>query len=198
MQPSSQTGSKFTSAANPNKRREREEMLYRTMRLLEHASACIKSDCTSKGCWKVKKLHAHARTCEQMVSGGCALCKHMWCLLNLHAKQCTKRECPVPRCQCGPLICLLWLQLLRPADALHSQRSRDCTTVISCEHATPTPQCLNNGSLFRELRELRRRQHTRQEEARRGKYLQWRRTGAYGNQEAASAQERPLTNKRAR
>ena len=111
MQPSSRAASKFTTQANPTKRREREEMIFRTMRLLEHASACNNVDCTSKGCLKVKKLHAHARSCKQKVSGSCALCKHMWCLLNLHAKQCTKSECPVPRCQCAPLplgvVCVL-------------------------------------------------------------------------------------------
>jgi E1A/CREB-binding protein len=38
--------------------------------------------------------------CQQKVTGGCGLCKKMWCLLNLHAKSCTTTNCPVPRCRC--------------------------------------------------------------------------------------------------
>jgi E1A/CREB-binding protein len=37
--------------------------------------------------------------CQQKVTGGCHLCKKMWCLLNLHAKSCTTSDCPVPRCR---------------------------------------------------------------------------------------------------
>ena len=76
-------------------------MIFRTMKLLEHASACSSPECKSKGCQKVKKLHAHARSCTLKLSGNCPLCKHMWCLLNLHAKQCVKTECQVPRCMCA-------------------------------------------------------------------------------------------------
>jgi E1A/CREB-binding protein len=109
VQQQARSGSKFTSVANPQKRREREEMVFRTMRLLEHASACSDEHCMSKGCAKVKKLHEHARKCSKNVAGGCALCKHMWCLLNLHAKQCIKLECPVPRCQCAsPFLFLIF------------------------------------------------------------------------------------------
>ena len=37
--------------------------------------------------------------CATNVSGGCQSCKKMWCLLSLHAKSCTKPDCPVPRCR---------------------------------------------------------------------------------------------------
>ena len=126
VQKVAKTGSKFTSAKSPNKRREREEMLSRTMKLLEHASSCNSKACQSKSCRKVKRLHAHARVCEQKVSGGCALCKHMWCLLNLHAKQCVKRECPVPRCQCAPLATPCMRGRRDPAPVLR------CSVIVGC------------------------------------------------------------------
>jgi E1A/CREB-binding protein len=107
VQQAQRKASKFNTQANPTQRREREEMIYRTMRLLEHASSCTNTNCQSKGCWKVKKLHQHARNCPTKIGGGCALCKHMWCLLNLHAKACVKPECSVPRCQYALARCML-------------------------------------------------------------------------------------------
>lgn len=49
---------------------------------------------------QVRQLFQHAVGCQQKVTGGCGLCKKMWCLLNLHAKSCTTTNCPVPRCRC--------------------------------------------------------------------------------------------------
>eukprot|EP00775_Hariotina_reticulata_P014539 gene14539-14667_t len=47
----------------------------------------------------LRALFQHAVQCQQKVTGGCHLCKKMWCLLNLHAKSCTTSDCPVPRCR---------------------------------------------------------------------------------------------------
>eukprot|EP00967_Tisochrysis_lutea_P021097 scaffold23960_cov22-Tisochrysis_lutea.AAC.4 len=48
---------------------------------------------------QVRQLFQHAVGCQQKVTGGCPLCKKMWFLLNLHAKSCTRTDCPVPRCK---------------------------------------------------------------------------------------------------
>jgi E1A/CREB-binding protein len=48
---------------------------------------------------QVRQLFQHAVACQQKVTGGCHMCKKMWCLLNLHAKSCTESDCPVPRCK---------------------------------------------------------------------------------------------------
>ncbi len=80
-------------------RRERNEQLQRTMQLLVHACSCGNPECPSTSCRKVKQLFQHAVTCASKVTGGCTLCKKMWCLLNLHAKSCSRPDCPVPRCR---------------------------------------------------------------------------------------------------
>lgn len=80
-------------------RRERNEQLQRTMALLVHACSCGNQECPSTSCRKVKQLFQHAVNCVNKVTGGCALCKKMWCLLNLHAKSCSRPDCPVPRCK---------------------------------------------------------------------------------------------------
>ncbi|KAK9824572.1 hypothetical protein WJX72_011411 [[Myrmecia] bisecta] len=80
-------------------RRERAQSLQRTMNLLVHASACSNPTCPSSNCSKVKALFQHAVSCTRKVTGGCPLCRRMWALLQLHAKQCQAASCPVPRCR---------------------------------------------------------------------------------------------------
>lgn len=82
-----------------SERRERQQQLQRTMTLLVHASACDNQQCPSSNCNKVKALFKHAVACQQKVQGGCHLCRRMWGLLQLHAKQCQASDCPVPRCR---------------------------------------------------------------------------------------------------
>jgi E1A/CREB-binding protein len=62
--------------------------------MCSHAPLCA-SACRTQ----VRQLFQHAVKCTQKVTGGCSLCKKMWCLLNLHAKSCTTSDCPVPRCR---------------------------------------------------------------------------------------------------
>ncbi|KAK9866771.1 hypothetical protein WJX84_010523 [Apatococcus fuscideae] len=88
------------SRVTEEERVERQQQLARTMNLLVHASSCMQEACLSSNCAKVKKLFQHAVSCPAKVTGGCQLCKRMWALLQLHAKQCTCSigACPVPRC----------------------------------------------------------------------------------------------------
>jgi hypothetical protein len=78
-------------------RRERSEQMQKTLALLVHACNC--NGCSSNSCAKVKQLFQHAVNCQARVTGNCQLCKKMWCLLNLHAKGCTRADCRVPRCK---------------------------------------------------------------------------------------------------
>ena len=78
-------------------RTERSLQLQRTMALLVHACDCKNPNCSSSSCRKVRQLFQHAVQCQLKVTGGCQLCKKMWCLLNLHAKSCTNANCSVPR-----------------------------------------------------------------------------------------------------
>ena len=68
------------------------------MRLLDHASACRAADCPSANCGKMKDLLRHGATCTTRVQGGCAICRRIWALLQIHARQCTRGSCPVPKC----------------------------------------------------------------------------------------------------
>ena len=80
-------------------RRERDNQLQKTMALLVHACSCNNPACPSSSCKKVRQLFQHAVQCTLKVTGGCQMCKKMWCLLNLHAKSCNRSDCPVPRCR---------------------------------------------------------------------------------------------------
>ena len=52
------------------------------MELLVHASACANTHCASSNCHKVKTLFLHGLNCQQKATGGCALCRRMWTLLQ--------------------------------------------------------------------------------------------------------------------
>eukprot|EP00878_Enallax_costatus_P031506 GHUV01034456.1.p1 GENE.GHUV01034456.1~~GHUV01034456.1.p1 ORF type:complete len:308 (+),score=93.52 GHUV01034456.1:203-1126(+) len=87
------------SRLTEQERIERSQQLQKTLALLVHACSCHNPQCSSTSCRKVRALFQHAVQCQQKVTGGCHLCKKMWCLLNLHAKSCTTSDCPVPRCR---------------------------------------------------------------------------------------------------
>lgn len=79
--------------------------------------------CAGISLLQVRQLFQHAVGCQQKVTGGCGLCKKMWCLLNLHAKSCTTTNCPVPRCRCDMLDSAVACSELRhPACVLIKQR----------------------------------------------------------------------------
>jgi hypothetical protein len=87
------------SRLTEQERIERNQQLQKTLALLVHACSCHNPQCGSTSCRKVRALFQHAVQCTLKVTGGCHLCKKMWCLLNLHAKSCTTSDCPVPRCR---------------------------------------------------------------------------------------------------
>ena len=70
------------------------------MQLLQHTAGCRNAACPSPNCRKMKKLLRHGATCTTKVQGGCAICRRVWALLQIHARQCAKPagSCPVPKC----------------------------------------------------------------------------------------------------
>ncbi|GAB9464261.1 Histone acetyltransferase, partial [Globisporangium polare] len=68
------------------------------MQLLVHSSSCADGNCGSSNCEKMKELMRHGAQCKLRAYGGCTICRRVWALLQLHARQCRQYECKVPRC----------------------------------------------------------------------------------------------------
>lgn len=73
--------------------------------LLVHAFQCELPDCQDSDCIKVKELygssiqsHDYGYRCNAFAYGCCDLCAKMWYFLKLHARNCKKEFCYVPRC----------------------------------------------------------------------------------------------------
>ncbi|GFZ11616.1 histone acetyltransferase of the CBP family 12 [Actinidia rufa] len=86
-------------AQNQEARELRVLQLRKMLDLLVHASQCRSPHCQYPHCRKVKSLFRHGIQCKTRASGGCALCKKMWYLLQLHARACKESQCHVPRCR---------------------------------------------------------------------------------------------------
>jgi E1A/CREB-binding protein len=79
-------------------RRERQRNIQLHITLLLHASSCNDPKCPSANCAKMKGLMKHGGNCQIKSSGGCPVCKRIWALLQLHARQCKAVNCLVPNC----------------------------------------------------------------------------------------------------
>jgi len=86
------------SALTPEQRKERQRSIQLHMTLLLHASTCRSPECQSANCAKMKGLLKHGTQCKVKANGGCNVCKRIWALLQIHAKQCKQENCPVPNC----------------------------------------------------------------------------------------------------
>jgi E1A/CREB-binding protein len=86
------------SEMTPEQRRERKRSIQLHMNLLLHAATCSNPKCHSQNCAKMKGLLKHGESCTTKAQGGCNICKRIWTLFQLHARQCKEKNCPVPRC----------------------------------------------------------------------------------------------------
>jgi len=97
-------------------RRDRQRSIQLHMQLLQHAAACRSAACPSANCTKMKNLLKHGAACTTRVQGGCAICRRIWALLQIHARcvraaptgppkgapenrQCRREACAVPKCR---------------------------------------------------------------------------------------------------
>ena len=46
-----------------------------------------------------QNLLAHGSKCSTKVQGGCNVCRRIWALLQIHARQCRRDTCAVPKCR---------------------------------------------------------------------------------------------------
>ena len=79
-------------------RKERQRSIQLHMTLLQHAATCTSTQCPSANCTKMKGLLKHGAQCQIKATGGCNVCKRIWALLQIHARQCKAKPCPVPNC----------------------------------------------------------------------------------------------------
>ncbi|KAL3915000.1 MAG: hypothetical protein SGILL_005848, partial [Bacillariaceae sp.] len=79
-------------------RKQRQRNLLLHIQLIEHASRCTSSSCSSTNCAKMKNYLQHARICKTKYQGGCRICKRIWTLLRIHAQKCKDAVCPIPQC----------------------------------------------------------------------------------------------------
>ncbi|KAL9860254.1 Histone acetyltransferase HAC4 [Arabidopsis thaliana] len=69
--------------------------LEKLKKLLVHAATCRSTQCQYQGCRKSKMLFRH---CIDCTTGDCPICKGLWSLLKLHARNCRDSKCTVPKC----------------------------------------------------------------------------------------------------
>jgi len=79
-------------------RKERQRSIQLHMTLLQHAATCKSPKCPSANCTKMKGLLKHGKQCQIKAGGGCNVCKRIWALLQIHARQCKQQNCSVPNC----------------------------------------------------------------------------------------------------
>jgi E1A/CREB-binding protein len=79
-------------------RKQRQRNLLLHIQLIEHASRCTSTACSSTNCVKMKNYLQHARVCKVKYQGGCRICKRIWTLLRIHAQKCKEPVCPIPQC----------------------------------------------------------------------------------------------------
>lgn len=95
---SGQDGQSSSSGLSAAQRKQRQRNLMLHIQLIEHASRCSSSSCSSTNCAKMKEYLMHAKTCKTKVQGGCRICKRIWTLLRIHAQKCKETVCPIPQC----------------------------------------------------------------------------------------------------
>merc|ERR1712087_805204 len=86
------------TSLTPEQRKERKRSIQLHMTLLLHASTCTNPKCGSANCAKMKGLLKHGQNCKIKAQGGCNVCKRIWALLQIHARQCKTENCPVLNC----------------------------------------------------------------------------------------------------
>jgi len=79
-------------------RRERQRNIQLHLQLLRHAATCTSPTCHSANCMKMKGIFRHASSCPNRANGSCHVCKRIWMLFQIHARQCKEANCKVPNC----------------------------------------------------------------------------------------------------
>lgn len=95
---SASPGSKQMQQRKLENRRARKHSLQLFLQALVHASSCDSSDCGQAPCKKMKELLTHRLNCKIRVRGGCEVCRRVLCLVQMHARNCSLKQCRVPHC----------------------------------------------------------------------------------------------------
>lgn len=85
-----------------NARQQRQLAIQMHLHLLVHASECpvpAGGQCNYSNCQKMKQLLAHSVQCQtRKRHGNCGICRRIWGLIQIHARQCHKSKCRVQGC----------------------------------------------------------------------------------------------------
>jgi hypothetical protein len=78
-------------------------------------------------------LLKHGATCTMRATGGCHICRRIWALLQIHARQCRQTTCPVPRCR----DLKEHLRRLQRQQAAMESRRRQAVTARYAQNSSP-------------------------------------------------------------
>ena len=98
LQPLPVTSGEQKSQQTDAQRRERQRNIQLHLQLLRHAATCDSTSCHSANCQKMKGIFNHATSCPNRANGLCHICKRIWMLFQIHARQCKESNCKVPNC----------------------------------------------------------------------------------------------------
>ncbi|GFH47843.1 hypothetical protein CTEN210_04319 [Chaetoceros tenuissimus] len=102
----------------------RQRMIRLHLLLLEHASYCNSSECSSSHCAKRKQELEHISSCREGFKGGCLDCTEMLNMIRIHAMSCETSHCKVPRCE-------LAKQRMRQRRSEQSKTENPTTTAVA-------------------------------------------------------------------
>ncbi|CAM9226043.1 unnamed protein product [Chrysoparadoxa australica] len=89
---------KVQTGLTKKQRLDRQRALALQMQYLAHAVSCNSTSCQSRPCAYLKKMLAHQSSCTaNKTQKGCPLCRKVWALLQIHAKQCKSSHCKIPK-----------------------------------------------------------------------------------------------------
>ena len=129
-----------------------------------HASACGDPNCPSSNCHKVKTLFIHGLNCQLKATGGCALCRRMWTLLQARRGRGRAGGLRGLRAAVVPNVLTLLTRLRAQVHAKGCQISQ-----------CPVPRC-------RDLKDYKRRAAEKQDAHRRAAFAAYRAAEKRGGQ----------------
>ena len=95
-----QGGAASAAGDTAERRAARQQSIQLHMKLLLHTSSCRVNPCPSQNCRKMKRLLSHSEVCPARANKkGCQICRRVYALLHMHARDCRDEQCAVLHCR---------------------------------------------------------------------------------------------------